>query len=64
MRAAARAALLALAVACCTPAERLKVAETVADIAARVCVRGDTIDVCLQRCQDEARRPDPFGPLD
>ncbi len=37
----------------CTARERAAVARTVADLAAEVCVTGDSVSVCLRKCGDE-----------
>ena len=40
----------------CTAQQRAAVARTIADIAAEVCVEGDSISVCLKKCETEASR--------
>ena len=46
----------------CTPQARAAVARTIADIAAEVCVEGDSVSVCLRKCETEAsRRADEPG---
>ena len=38
----------------CTPQQRAKVADVVGDIAAEVCVEGDSVSVCLKKCEKAA----------
>ncbi len=40
----------------CTPKARAAVARTIADIAAEVCVEGDSVKVCLKKCETEASK--------
>lgn len=48
--------LLIIGNATCTAAARAAVARTIADIAAEVCIEGDSISVCLKKCETEASR--------
>jgi hypothetical protein len=52
-----RAALFCLiALGACTLQDRAAIARTVADIAAEVCVEGDTVRACLRKCDAAAPR--------
>lgn len=50
-----RAALMLALLGACTPRDRAAVARTVADLAAEVCVEGDTVSVCLKKCEARAQ---------
>lgn len=51
-----RAWIVAALVLSCTPRQRAAVAAAVGDLAAEVCVEGDTVAVCLRKCETEAER--------
>lgn len=52
--------LIVCAFACallrCTPRQRAAVADVVGELAAEVCVEGDTVAICLRKCEAEAER--------
>ena len=39
----------------CTVADRASLRDAVGDIAAQVCVKGDSVEVCLEKCLTECR---------
>ncbi len=40
----------------CTAKDRSGIARAIGDIAAEVCVEGDSVSVCLRKCETEASR--------